>query len=384
MTRATFFKKPLFALGLGLLVLPLGAGDCQPPPQKGPCDPSNARTCEDDTICHPILLECVPNCARAGNECSGETPVCSFGENQLEDTRFNNVCICNDSSCPEDTVCHYGTHLCEETCDPEAEDACPKVSGQQWECYEYEGTGQNVCQPPRGACNAPGGSCEDSDFPICDESTGECVGRCDSDVKPKLECADTELCDQASGQCVPKCAPIGDVNAAGDVCTPSGVYETPCGDDECLPEGELCDVDTAADTFNQCVLANDVTGTCADADGHTQGDGGPIIYNVTFDDDKGADGGCSNVLAFTAEVYSKTAFDSSLYSQRLKLLDDGTPGLTYSNGGALHPDVTPVDGFPNEYLLTFYLCSTDASPFEFAIFLTNNNGDAGNAYCFVP
>jgi hypothetical protein len=207
----------------------------------------------------------------------------------------------------------------------------------------------------------------------CDESS-DCEG-------------EGEVCELTTRQCVAECSPIGADKPGDDneVCGTSGLYEELCNDEDCYPDGDLCSVDEDDQGFNTCVPATDVTGFCDDADGHTAGDG-PTIFWVEFKNIAEADatgGDCANPQTYTAYVYSETAFDSSLYSQRLKLLG-ASAGLTYSAGpsSGIHPEVEAVSGIDNEYVLTFYLCGTSSTPLDFAIALTNNDNEAGNAYCY--
>lgn len=318
----------------------------------GGCD--SDLDCPDLEQCHPTLKQCEAPCTEDA-DCSEGRSLCNLKQDDdsylLEVEGIRDLCICQDGDCGEGEECSAETGTCvptdDQSCDASAEDpGCPDG--------EYCGS-EGICVP----------ECSDSD---------------DCEVEG-------ELCELTTKQCVAECSPIG-ADKPGDsdeVCGTSGLYEALCADDGCYPDGDLCSVDETDDAFNTCVAANDVTGTCADAAGHTAGDG-PTIFWVEFKniaDANATNGECAFPQTYVADVYSDTAFNTSLYSQRLKLLG-GSSSLTYSAGpsSGIHPEVEAVTGVDNEYKLTFYLCGTTSTPLDFAIALTDNNNAAGNAYCY--
>lgn len=91
-------KKALFALSLSLTAIPFVAANCLP--VDGQCNPDDATSCENiDQICNPNTLVCEDSCLRIDGLCSGETPVCQ------PDGERAGVCVCDETSCPEGTVC---------------------------------------------------------------------------------------------------------------------------------------------------------------------------------------------------------------------------------------------------------------------------------------
>lgn len=358
MKRTT--QKMALVLGTGLMMIPLAAADCLGPVPGGD---GGEQQCELDTDCpdlqqcHPTLQVCEDECV-SDADCGGDRPVCNTkggdgGPYILEVDGIRDLCICDETSCAEG-----------EECSPETGTCVP--------------AGADTCDPANNGSDCP------SETPFCDQ--GVCKAGCSADTDPRLECGQDQICDEDTGECVDLCSPVGALSDdETEICMPDGTFQPVCYDDDCFATGELCDFDPdSTETFNQCVLANDVTGTCPDAAGHDQETDGPIIYDVAFVSDAGSDGTCAHVLTFSAWVYSETPFDQSLYSQRLVNLSEAS-GLTYSAGAnsGLHPSVEPLDGFPNEYDLTFFLCGDMGTPPDFAIYLTNNDGAAGNAYCFA-
>jgi hypothetical protein len=167
------------------------------------------------------------------------------------------------------------------------------------------------------------------------------------------------------------CAPQEDE----DMCFNSDYdWEIRCANEVCVETGELCFRHEDSLWYNECLGANWITSNCADADGHDADADSAVIYSMSYvetDDD--------DVATFIADIFydGEGEMDTSLYTERLKLLTNGTAGLTY---GA--PTLTEGDT-DGHYTLEFTLGVTSAAgEGEFAIYF-DVGGAKSNAYCFI-
>jgi hypothetical protein len=204
----------------------------------------------------------------------------------------------------------------------------------------------------------------------------------DSTCTDDADCFAGETCNNpnggvGNGNCISDSGE-GEGEGEGGV-TCSGISDGACLEDRA--DGAdlgLCDPDTST-----CEVPQDVTGGCTASAGHTAAQG-PVIYEATIisEDNEGSD--CTaGYTAYLVSVYSETEFDTSLNSQRLKFYgaNGGTAVGTYSEDPGLLPTVTPVGAAaPNYYTMDVYLCGPTGGS-DGAIFLTNNDNVAGNAFC---
>jgi hypothetical protein len=303
------------------------------------------------------------------------------------------ACETNDD-CGEGEVCNGTTDVCEEPCDPTATDACDDGDA----CFGDDVAGDNVCQAEcenDAACGADR---------TCNLTTGQCIYGCDSAEDLKLICAgETDKCDTTTGECV-EClanadctapeicnlttgtcqapdacdAPgtLGDAPcAAAEMCMPDGSCLAECDDDACAANGNLCEPTLANAGFNTCVDADLVRSDCADIGGHTKDADGPTLISVGDGVDVGdCDGGANDVIEYTARLYSSDALPGALYTDGVKLLNNGVGGLTYGP-----VDDTDLGG--GLFEVTFQLCETGNTD-VFAIFINDADGDSSNGICF--
>ena len=247
--------------------------------------------CTGDDFCHPYLLTCVANCVVETDACGSDTPVCNEedadGNRPLPNADFNNVCVCDDTSCADGEVCSSDYGVCIPTCDATDAAACPDVGGEAQACY---GLGDdNYCQP---ACTA-NTDCS-TDAPICDVTSGQCLQGCTADTGLRVECGQDELCYALSGECFAGCVNVGeqDICGATEVCVPDGTCEEECDDTLCLNTQELCQYDAlATESYNQCVSVEEAVDTACGSitifDGIDREGDGPILIFATFSVDAG-------------------------------------------------------------------------------------------------
>ena len=164
------------------------------------------------------------------------------------------------------------------------------------------------------------------------------------------------------------CAPQEDEDMCFD-----GEYdwEIRCANDTCVTTGELCFRMHDSLWFNECLGANWITSNCDDADGHESDADSAVIYSMSYvETDSDA------VATFIADLYYDGTGDmnTSLYTERLKLLTNGTAGLTYGT-----PTLT-AGSTTGHYTLEFTLGGTTPDS-EYAIYF-DVGGAKSNAYCF--
>jgi len=166
------------------------------------------------------------------------------------------------------------------------------------------------------------------------------------------------------------CAPQED----DDMCF-DGEYdwEIRCANETCVETGELCFRHEDSLWYNECLDANWITSNCDDAANHESDADSAVIYSMSYVEN--VDG----VATFIADLFYDGSgdMDSSLYTERLKLLTNGTAGLTY---GAPTLTAGDTDG---HYTLEFTLGVTSAEgEGDFAIYF-DVGGAKSNAYCFT-
>ena len=128
-----------------------------------------------------------------------------------------------------------------------------------------------------------------------------------------------------------------------------------------------------------CVDAESLTAQCTGGQTADLAAGGPTIFAVDVVA-TGLEGEtCDSTNTYLASVYSPTAFDTSLNSQRLKFISaDGVVSGTYSDTVGNLPEVEAIEGAEGYYTVTFYLCGDGGAG---AVQLSNNDSDLGNAFC---
>jgi len=314
------------------------------------------------------------------------------------------ACTTNDD-CAEGEVCNGATEVCEEPCDPAATDAC----GADDACYGNDVAGDNVCQPACdgdadcGAgrtCNLTTGQClsgcDDNTAPLylvcaaptaqCDVSTGECV-----ECLANADCTAPEICDLNSGTCQAPtlCDAPGtlgdDPCAATELCMPDGTCQTPCDDDACAANGNLCDPGLASATYNTCIDADLVRTDCTAAGAHTSDPDAPTLISVgngqTIADPAANCGAPNTVVEYEARFYSADALDASgagFYND-ICFMTNGT-GCVNNQGNTYFETTYTATG--NLYILTFQLCQVGTDPAEFAVYVRDTDTDESNASCF--
>jgi hypothetical protein len=167
------------------------------------------------------------------------------------------------------------------------------------------------------------------------------------------------------------CAPQEDADMCFD-----GDYdwEERCANETCVTTGELCFRHNDSLWYNKCLGANSITSNCDDADGHDSDTDSAVIYSMSY-----VETDTDDVATFIADLFydGDGDMDSSLYTERLKLLTNGTAGPTY---GA--PTLT-AGSTAGHYTLEFTLGVTSAAGAgEFAIYF-DVGGAKSNAYCFT-
>jgi hypothetical protein len=304
------------------------------------------------------------------------------------------TCEANED-CASGEVCNPSTDACEEPCDPAAADAC----ATDLACYnEPTVAAANVCQDKCDAdadcgadrfCNTGTGQCvagcDSADdlkllcggaTAICDTTTGECV-----ECAANTDCTAPEVCDLNAGTCVAPgtCTNVGTVNDApctgGQICVTDGSCEDVCDDDTCAAGGNLCDPDSATPsaTFNACVDADLVNTDCPSIGGHTSDADAPVVISVGGGTSMGDCAG-DTIVEYTARLYSADALPAMLYTDGIKLLTNGTGGLTYG-------PVSSTDLGGGLYEVDFQLCETGNTDVH-AIYINDADGDSSNGSCF--
>lgn len=263
-----------------------GTGGEDGGPVGGACDVDT--DCEGDDFCHVYLKVCVANCVVETDACGDDLPVCNEedanGQRPLDNADFNNVCVCDDTSCGAGQVCSTEYGVCIDSCDATDADACPDVDGEAQACYALGG--DNYCQP---ACSVDA-DCP-ATAPFCDDTTGQCLAGCNSTDDLAIECGEEELCDQLSGECFGACVSVGEQDTCldGEVCVPDGTCEEECDDDICLNAEQLCQYDaTETETYNQCVAPADAVdtdcGSIVAFAADVRDDDGPILIFGQFEE----------------------------------------------------------------------------------------------------
>lgn len=243
-------------------------------------------------------------------------------------------------------------------------------------------TSDDECSGDRPVCNMRPDA--DSEYPLdADGTRDHCICTADS-------CAAGEVCSDVTGACEPgeetdagpqdECTVATEVEDCGaDAFCIDGTCEDACLDDDCIATGELCQYSDADPEFNQCVVADEVTATCADAAEAPAQEGPPhiVVYAHEAGDVTanacGTDGDLS-LRTFFFDVYSETALEvADIYRANFAAGNDRFFG---------HPTdtaVDPIDGFDNEYLVTAYVCG---NPDEVALYIDTAGDGVSNAYCF--
>lgn len=323
--RFTDLGRPLMAGVATILALGLAACDSEET-NDNTCTTTEDCTLENE-VCHPYLKQCVTSTCESSADCGGATPVCNTGADApISDAAFDGLCVCSATSCAEGD-----------------------------------------------SCNTAGGVCEAGGSSGCTDDSG---------------CAEGEMCNVGTGTCFMACSEVGAMGGActaTEVCLADGTCATPCENSECLTSEQLCLYDEADADYNNCADPDAVTGSCANASSHSRGSGGPIIISIGSGNDIGdcGDGGASDIIQYTLEVWSDTGFPSSFYTEGImRLMMDGTEGLTYSDGPgtASHPSAT--DKGNDMWEVEFTLCLGNASMPSQAVFVTDSSGADSNAFCF--
>jgi hypothetical protein len=204
----------------------------------------------------------------------------------------------------------------------------------------------------------------------------DCLGSATCTVD--TDCLAGEICNNPNGTdgggtCIPGSEGEGEGEGEEPTCPGGAISDGACLEDR--PDGtdpSLCD-------GTNCVDPGSLVGSCTAAQGHTD-EGGPVLYDLGAPNSGNASDACDDYTIYGVSVYSEVAFETSLYSQRIKFIqsqgDDAE--LTFSDPPDVTPSVLALDGLPGYYELTFYLCGTGSGS---AIFLSNDNGVDGNAIC---
>lgn len=366
------------------------------------CDDTS---CGSGEICHPIARVCVEACDPfADGTDAGEFLDCPdiddeawacYAHPDASDYVCQPPCATDADCFGDNPVCDDG--YCVATCDSadELRLLCPngdcnvvtgRCGGDVPDCNDT-GCTEGVCDVASGECVDCMASSECAPM-VCDLGSGNCVACLEDN-----ECEQGQVCDTGTGECVGECAVIGSEDApcaGGQVCTPGdpNVCEDVCQDETCISDGEqLCEYYTEVAEYNECRDPDVVTGWCDNAmlSGVTREAGGPILQYVDFVEVYGEQGTCgASVGHYRVRIYSATAFDTSLYSQRLmQYTDTGNETFTFSDGPAtvFHPSFAAVAGMPDYYDLEFSICE-DATFTTYAIALSNNNDASSNVICF--
>ncbi|MFZ9888782.1 MAG: hypothetical protein ACO3JL_14885 [Myxococcota bacterium] len=201
-------------------------------------------------------------------------------------------------------------------------------------------------------------------------------------------CEDDETCDVDTGECL--CADVGSERTDGTVCQGDGSWELGCLDDLCLPEGQLCQYDTADAEYNQCVEAGDITGGCDEADGAeaVSGDDAIVVYwaeTLSVVEDACGTNGDLPIRAYYVSIYSEE--DLSAADAQDVLF---RPGFT-AGGEKFFEDADNEsslaalldendEAIENEYEAIVHICGNPTS----AAIQVKTEDNTSNAYCFDP
>jgi hypothetical protein len=278
----------------------------------------------------------------------------------------------DDTDCEGTLQCHPITQTCEEDCTLDDAAACP-------------------AEAP--VCNGP--DADDGTYPLENEDANAdqalrllCVCVVDSD------CGDGEICNAATAKCEagestedagpdPDECTVATVAAdcdADQVCV-DGTCEDECIDDSCLPAGELCDIDDSVDTYNQCVIAEDLTAGCADAANAPAQAGGPtVIYDVEYIVDTadacGTNGDLS-LWAYLVSIYSEVDISGD---DAAAVANMYRPGFAANSNKFIDAySLEAVAGVANEYTVTVEICDPlnedEAVQFD-------DDTNTSNAFCW--
>lgn len=158
-------------------------------------------------------------------------------------------------------------------CSTSSDCAEGQVCDADGQCVTPEDKCANVSCPGLQTCNADTGACE-----------GECCGS-NSCTNPRTECDETKCAAGDADYCVDKVCPGDGPNLgcqAGFTCNQTDQVCEP----DCLPEhdgcpnkNELCDTDSASDTYGQCILTIPSEGEVgAPCEANTDCNSGLICY----------------------------------------------------------------------------------------------------------
>jgi hypothetical protein len=190
-------------------------------------------------------------------------------------------------------------------------------------------------------------------------------------------CPANEVCSEITGTCVPDSGGEGEGDAGegegeGKAC--SDVTNT---GGACLEEAppQLCN-------GSNCEAPQGLTGGCDAGSSNAVTNEDIVIYDVVDAGGPEDGGNCGTAFTYVASVYSEETDLTTLtsfYSQNFKIIDDdGTVGLSYSNGPTtpFHAKAEALGAnFPGEYLVTFSTCNAFAGAAMIA------SGGNSNAYC---
>jgi hypothetical protein len=338
-------KKALFVLGLGLMTLPLGAGDCFGPGggDAGVAECELDTDCEGDTArCHDFLLICEDECTADADCLESDRPVCNMPSDPEDNTSYvlnvdgiKDLCICDADSCGDGMMCDDATGTC--------------VEGEDEGC-----TADTDCESDE-TCNTTDGVCE-----------------CSTPGDERLDPSDSDVVLQ--------------------VCLGDGTWAEPCSDDGCYDDAiELCqDVDADATDYNMCVPAEDLTADCTEAAGESQSGTTPTIYDVEMGDPtaNGCDvGGPLTLRVAFISVYSTVDLTGVTIHDVVNRpgFDAGGDKFFQDSTASVETDVLSLadDGFPNDYLVTAYICGNPDGAAAM-IDLSSDGGGTSNTYCFDP
>ncbi len=266
----------------------------------------------------------------------------------------------SDTDCPDTDQCHPGLGICVQDCSLDDADTCGAAAPVCNEAddegiYPLEAFDADADQAYRLLCIC----IEDSDCgsdEICDPDTLECVAGESTD-----ECTvETEATDCAEGEV-----------CTDGTCVPDEV-ETCTDDPECFAEGGLCDFGVT----DQCVLADELTATCSDADSAPAQAGPPhiVVYSYSIEDT--VPGSCG-----TDETLTQRSFFFDVYSE-VEITADDIYRANFEDGNdrffnhATDTEVTSLGD--NDYFVTVWICGQPNDP----AFYIDNGTSVSNAFCF--
>ena len=275
----------------------------------------------------------------------------------------------SDTDCDGTLQCHPVTQTCEEDCTLAESAACgaeaPVCNGPDDDGnYPLELEDENADQALRLLCVCVvDGDCGDGE--ICNADTAKCeAGESTDDAGPTPD------------ECT--VATVAADCAADQLCV-DGTCEDECVDDSCLPSGELCDIDDSVDTYNQCVIAEDLTAGCSDASAAPAQAGGPtVIYDVEYVVDTadacGANGDLS-LYAYLVSIYSEVDISGETVGDVIF-----RPGFAANSNKFIDAyDLEAVAGVDNEYIVTVEICDpvNDDEAVQY-----DDGTNTSNAFCW--